>query len=483
MMFKKQVLLISLVLLFVCYGQLFGAAEDFGTMALGDWLSTDGTVGIAIPPYWTVDTSATSFGHPDYPGYIRNIASNGPDSSNALEVGAAAHANGKWGWFPSMPPAAGLVTFTVQFNFRGKLPSETSPGNRAMFYIGTSTNSAETVFLAFKADGTTEFIYRNSDLVDETVAVPGLLTDGSWNTLEVEMNYDTDVSRARLNAGAWASVSGITAPSNLNDIGFVTNGIIGYDNFTLSPDGPDPEDLLFVNRTSLYGLGIMNTSVRIAWADFNNDGWTDLCAGGSQIWRNNAGLSFTMIDSGKGLLWGDYDNDGFMDLFEGDQLFKNISGTSFVEQFGAVPSYDSQYFGHCFGDWDGDGYIDTYSGDFGGTSRAYHNNAGVNFSTVWSGYAGKTYGTAVCDFDSDFDMDIYVSNYWQMANVLWVNNGSGTAFPFSDQAAIYGVDGDPTVGAGYGHSMGAGFGDFDNDGYFDLAALNFNHHDRAASCR
>ncbi len=471
---KQEMFLGALVLLFVSYGQVFGLTEDFSTMALGDWLNASGTSGIAVPPYWSVDTSDDSFGHPLYPGYIRNIASNGPDSSNALEAGATDHGNGMWAWTPVMPTPTGLVTFSVDFNFRGYLPSEEWDNNRAVFYMGTNSGGRETVFLEFRAnDGLSTIIYRNSNNDDTAAVVPGLLTDGSWNTLEVEMNYDTDVSSARLNGGAWASVTGVTSGSYLNQIKIMTNGILGYDNFELTPDGPPP---VFMDMSQPYGLGSIGGSVRVTFADYDNDGWTDFCYGGGDIWHNNAANNFSWVTNNKGLIWADYDNDGYIDSFDGDQLFKNINGTSFSDQ--PFPNVgNTGTWSTCWGDFDNDGFVDIYNGGAeitlpdtaGDTSRLFYNNQGQSFSISWEQRLFKAYGCTPCDFDQDNDIDIYVSNYRLIQNHLWLNDGSGSAFPFSDQASTYGVTG------GNAHSMGANWADYDNDGLIDLFCGNFSH--------
>ena len=465
---------LHLALLLCTLGNAFGATEDFNAMRPGDWLAADGRSG-TLPPFFTADTGETSFGHSDYPGYMRVVAGQGSDASHALEVGGTDHGNGLWQWEPSMPRDTGIVRFSVQFSLQGKLPAETSGFNRAMFLVGTSAGERETVFLEFRTPpGQSKIAYRNRDNEQDTAKISGLRTDGSWNHVEVELDYNAGTSRARLNGGEWASVNGITDPSNLNAIGLITNGIARYDNFQLKPDGPEPT---FVKQTSYFGLDGWRPGTRVNWTDFNADGWTDMIVGGRQLWRNESGRSFSLVGGVEGALWADMDNDGHIDLFGGDRLLRNLGDGRFEELEGAVPHYESQYMGVCLGDWNGDRFVDVYCGDFGGTSRVYRNDQGKKFATVWENYAGKTYGVAACDFDSDFDVDIYVSNYWLMANVLWRNDGSGADFPFADVAAEYGVAGDPGVGQGYGHSMGAGWGDFDNDGHIDLAAINFNHHD------
>jgi hypothetical protein len=469
---------------------LHAAHETFDDMPVGDWLSADGTRSEA-PSSWNIDTTDDSFGHPEYSGYIRVL------EGGVLEAGGTDHSNALWRWEPSMPFATGVVTFSVRFSLHGKLPAETNAGNRAVFFIGNNRYGRGTVFLEFRRRGDSELCYNSPELERQIANVPGLLTDGSWNALEVELDYNSGTSRARLNDGEWVGVDGITRPEHFDAIGLCTNGIVRYDFFKLKPDGPKKT---FVKKTTEFGLAGWRPSVRVAWADIDRDGWIDFSLGGGQVWRGVDGTRFERVDGIEGALWSDIDNDGRIDLYDGRGFYRNLDGSRF-EYSDKVPDYeDSNYMGIALGDWDGDGFIDVYCGSFGGTSRVYRNEGGPSttsagsgqagsgqgrkFTTVWEQYAGKTYGVAVCDFDSDSDMDIYVSNYWLMANVLWVNDSSGgdgghseKPFPFANLAAEYGVAGDPGVGQGYGHTMGAGWGDFDNDGYFDLAAMNLNHHD------
>jgi hypothetical protein len=73
-------------------------------------------------------------------------------------------------------------------------------------------------------------------------------------------------------------------------------------------------------------------------------------------------------------------------------------------------------------------------------------------------------GIAVGDFDKDGFVDFYVTNSGENSqNRLYRNNGDGT---FTDVAAAMGVA--DVNRDGTGTSMGALWGDFDNDGYEDL---------------
>ncbi|MFC1677570.1 CRTAC1 family protein, partial [Planctomycetota bacterium] len=217
------------------------------------------------------------------------------------------------------------------------------------------------------------------------------------------------------------------------------------------------------------GIGVGGAKL----CDFDNDGWVDVDWYG--IWKNNEG-NFTEIDTGGGYVFGDYNDDGYLDLYHGDEMLLNVTdgnGTSFVVDVNGIPS-PTVSRGSTWGDWDNDGDIDIYVGGYENwaTNTTYpdmiidNNNHGEKFEKIWEETVYRARGVTACDFDQDYDVDIYVTNYRLQPNRLWLNNGSGS---FSDVASSYGAQ------AGSGHGIGSAWGDFDNDGYFDIFAGNFSH--------
>ena len=239
---------------------------------------------------------------------------------------------------------------------------------------------------------------------------------------------------------------------------------------------PSPQ---FKDVTSEVGLSLGNDAA--CWVDVDNDGWVDLvCAG--VVWKNNGGKTFTKLaDVGAGCVAADFDNDGFVDLFSWSalKLYHNEGGKRFTE-FKLPPLPPTVSRGACWGDFNGDGFADLYVGgyedwdkDITYPSLLLINQAGKSFKLVWSDATYRTRGVTACDFNRDGALDIYVSNYRLQPNRLMLNDGKAT---FRDAAAEFNVVA-TSPGFPGGHSIGAAWGDFDNDGEIDLFAGNFAHRD------
>jgi len=238
----------------------------------------------------------------------------------------------------------------------------------------------------------------------------------------------------------------------------------------------------FEDVSEKIGLGSLSGEYysKAAWCDFDNDGWVDLLTNGT-LWRNIGGEKFIKFFSLGSGIWGDYDNDGYPDIYcyGSNKLFRNMNGKEFKDVSSILPpGSNTVSFGAAWGDFNGDGFLDLYIAGYENWEAGitypdfiFMNQEGREFKLAWSETRYRARGVTACDFDQDGDIDIYVSNYRLQPNLLWLNDGKGN---FQDVGASYGVAGDGDLGA-WGHTIGSAWGDFDNDGYFDLFVGNFSH--------
>ena len=235
---------------------------------------------------------------------------------------------------------------------------------------------------------------------------------------------------------------------------------------------------IFSDQTTALGLSIGTDAA--CWVDLDNDGWTDLVASGA-VWHNNSGRSFTKIGEMGTVVAADYDNDGFVDLFSWTQLklFHNEGGHGFREV--PLPALPTLSRGACWGDWNNDGFVDLYIGGYEDWNKDLTypgflllNQGGGSFVATYVDATHRSRGVAACDFMRTGHASVYVSNYRLQPNRLMIGDGTGSlrdrATDFNAEATSPGFEG--------GHSIGACWGDFDNDGWMDLLAGNFAHRDK-----
>ena len=232
----------------------------------------------------------------------------------------------------------------------------------------------------------------------------------------------------------------------------------------------------FTDGSDKFGLAGGNDA---CWFDFNNDGYVDICAGG-KIFKNEKGQKFIHVADVGPSVAADFDNDGYLDLYSwgSRKVFRNIEGERFEAiQLPHLPKGSS--LGASLGDFNNDGFVDIYVGGYESWPKDTYadfvltNEEGKSFKLDWQEVRYRARGISSCDFDRDGDLDVYVSNYRLQPNILWQNNGKGK---FLDITGEFGALANGP-GFGGGHSIGASWGDFDNDGDFDLFAGNFAHKD------
>ena len=197
-------------------------------------------------------------------------------------------------------------------------------------------------------------------------------------------------------------------------------------------------------------------SLNCALGDYDNDGWQDVFVANANfgagennfLYKNNGDGTFTKITTGNivtdggnstGASWGDYDNDGDLDLFvtnyfaennflyrnDGAGIFTKITSSTVVNDGGAS-------VGSAWGDYDNDGDLDLFvSNDNDQNEFLYNNNGNGTFTKITTGdivnSAGRSNGSAWCDYDLDGDLDLYIANGNQPSfqnNFLFRNDGT-----------------------------------------------------------
>ena len=256
-------------------------------------------------------------------------------------------------------------------------------------------------------------------------------------------------------------------------------------------DGP-----VFTDVSHLLGPDSMRAGSRVSWCDWNSDGFPDLFAGHS-LFQNMGGSSFMDVTSeagldscrGNGGIWGDINRDGLPDLVTSGnpvQVFVSRNGTleEVTESIG-ISSTESSVEGVALLDWNADGWLDLYlasyerTGGLGsGTEDAFYLGGFDGFIKAGDSIGMVPFleehlcgrGVSPCDFDLDGDIDIFVSNYRLQENYLWENE-DGAAVNSALQRGIAGIN----VDGWWGHTIGSAWGDFDNDGDWDLFSANLAH--------
>lgn len=221
-----------------------------------------------------------------------------------------------------------------------------------------------------------------------------------------------------------------------------------------------------------------------AWADYDNSGGLDLYvtsdAGPNELYKNlnpavptfsAVGATFGVNDGGNGrsVAWGDFDGDGRLDLYvanknAANRLYRN-NVTSFYDVAAAVGVADAgNTEGVAFVDFDNDRDLDLCVGNAGGANRLFRYD-GDEFTDVAAAWgladAGSARSVSWADYDDDGDFDLFVSKYAE-ANALYRHD----AATFVDVAPGLGL-------ADVGRGESACWADIDLDGDLDLFLANY----------
>ena len=225
--------------------------------------------------------------------------------------------------------------------------------------------------------------------------------------------------------------------------------------------------LRFIDITEKAGVGYTGYSMGVAVGDYDNDGLPDLyvtCFGSNVLYHNNGDGTFRDVtrhagveDShwSTGAAFVDFDGDGWLDLFVCNYVDFTVTGNRACfspageadyctpKMYRAVPSRL---------------FRNLRNGKFEDVTEA----AGINKSY------GPALGVVCADFNGDGRTDIYVAND-TAANCLWLNQGDGTFREAAlDMGVAYSMDGVPKAG------MGVALADVENNGGQVLLVTNLS---------
>lgn len=204
-------------------------------------------------------------------------------------------------------------------------------------------------------------------------------------------------------------------------------------------------------------------SPAVAWGDYDNDGWMDFIltgynspAGGgiTHLYRNNGNSTFTYVPTTLpgvyvgSVAWADFDNDGRSDVLLAGyadvvasglcRIYHNNGDGTFSDMSAGFPGvYDAAV---AAADFDNDGRMDVLiTGNMGtpatpvSISRVYHNNGDGSFTDVGAGLVGvRESAVAVADLSGHGSSDIILCGDSGTGGVqvrttrVYRNNGDGT---------------------------------------------------------
>ncbi|HQE91683.1 MAG TPA: FG-GAP-like repeat-containing protein [Anaerolineae bacterium] len=194
--------------------------------------------------------------------------------------------------------------------------------------------------------------------------------------------------------------------------------------------------------------------------------------------------TLTLINGRKvhSLAWGDPNDDSQLDLLVGTettdgtpilQLFLNKNGLLQTTPVLTL-SVESRVQSLIWKDFNNDYYLDFAVGQKAGPTKIFTHNGDMTFSLYWeSNAAPDTRSIDAADYDHDGDFDLAEGNYGTY-DVLWENHITGQVPVTAPQNRFTQAF---TFTTPYSQTTSVAWGDWDNNGYPELAVGKYNAYD------
>lgn len=237
-------------------------------------------------------------------------------------------------------------------------------------------------------------------------------------------------------------------------------------------------DGTFTDVTLKAGVNNDRWGFGVAVADYDNDGWADIFVsnlGKNRLYHNNHDGTFsdvaekagvTLGNWSAGATWGDYDGDGRLDLF--------VSGYIHFDR-NNLPYEKTKAVGFSYCEFRGEPVMCGPKNIEGEPDHLFHNNGDGTFTDVSlkAGVADQTnryYGLTplFVDVNNDGKLDLVVANDSTLS-YLYLNRGDGT-FEDASYTSGFGLNEDGREVA----AMGIAAGDYLNNGRMDFAITDFS---------
>ncbi len=278
---------------------------------------------------------------------------------------------------------------------------------------------------------------------------------------------------------------------NATPVSFSPNSIINK-NFLAEIDSLDFGDYFFNIRVKdengKWSLNYIDTIKIAIRANFS--------ASDTLVLRGTS-IQFTDLSTSNTNSWQwDFENDGIMDAFTQDPTWIYETTGSFTVKLivsdgiytdtivklncidvvnhlgfteitqGSIVNDGGNSYGIISSDYNNDGLSDIFIPNYGQNNFLYLNNGNGTFSKITSGVivndGGNSMGASWGDYNNDGNIDLFVTNGNNQNNFLYRNNGNGNFTKITE-----GIQ----VNEG-GNSLGCNWVDYDNDGFLDLFVAN-----------